>query len=183
MAGITLTIDDAAVRQHLGQLIRALTDARPALREIGEDLVRTTQERFQPGQKRAPDGTPWAPNSPVTIARKGRNNPLYQDGLLQGSIRYQLMDQDSLEVGTNRVYAAVQQFGQPKGASSRNRRGAPTPGGGIVSSIISARLSGGSPIPWGDIPARPFIGLSDQDADDAVRVLRSYLARQAGGVT
>jgi phage virion morphogenesis protein len=163
MAGITLTIDDAAVRQHLGQLIRALTDPRPALREIGEDLVRTTQERFQPGQKRAPDGTPWAPNSPVTIARKGRNNPLYQRGHLQGSIRYQLMDQDSLEVGTNRVYAAVQQFGQPKGASGRTRRGAP--------------------IPWGDIPARPFIGLSDQDADDAVRVLRSYLARQAGGVT
>ena len=162
MAGITLTIDDAAVRQHLGQLIRALTDPRPALREIGEDMVRTTQERFQPGQKRAPDGTRWARNSDVTIARKGRNNPLYQEGDLQRLIRYQLLGANVLEVGTNRKYAAVQQFGQPKGASGRTRRGAP--------------------IPWGDIPARPFIGLSDQDADDAVRVLRSYLARQVGGV-
>jgi phage virion morphogenesis protein len=162
MAGITLTIDDAAVRQHLGQLIRALTDPRPALREIGEDLVRTTQERFQPGQKRAPDNTRWARNSDVTIARKGRNNPLYQEGDLQRLIRYQLLGANVLEVGTNRKYAAVQQFGQPKGASGRTRRGAP--------------------IPWGDIPARPFIGLSDQDAGDAVRVLRSYLARQVGGV-
>jgi phage virion morphogenesis protein len=160
MAGITITIDDTALRQQLGQLIRALTDPQPALRQIGDDLVRTTKERFQPGNKRAPDGTPWARNSPVTIARKGRDNPLYQRGHLQGSIRYQLLGQNALAVGTNRGYAAVQQFGQPKGASGRNRRGAP--------------------IPWGNIPARPFLGLSDQDADDAVRVLRSYLARQAG---
>ncbi len=160
MAGITITIDDTALRQQLGQLIRALSDPSPALREIGEDLTRTTQARFGQSGKRAPDGTPWARNSPVTIARKGRDNPLYQRGHLQGSIRYQLLGQNALAVGTNRIYAAVQQFGQPKGASGRTCRGAP--------------------IHWGNIPARPLLGLSDQDADDAVRVLRSYLARQAG---
>lgn len=160
MAGITITIDDTELRQQLGQLIGALTDPQPALRSIGEDLVRTTHARFGQGQKRAPDNTPWARNSDVTIARKGRDNPLYQRGHLQGTIRYQLLGQNALAVGTNRGYAAVQQFGQPKGASGRTRRGAP--------------------IPWGDIPARPFLGLSDQDAADAVRVLRAYLARQAG---
>jgi len=162
MAGtsISITLDDAALVRQLGDLIGALTNPEPALRSIGEELQRTTQERFDPGQKRAPDGTPWARNSPVTIARKGRDNPLYQRGNLQGSIRYQLMGQNGLAVGTNRIYAAVQQFGQPKGASGRNRRGAP--------------------IPWGNIPARPFLGLSDQDADDAVRILRDYLERQTG---
>lgn len=162
MAGthITITLDDAALVRQLGQLIGALTHPEPALRSIGEELQRTTQERFDQGQKQAPDGTPWARNSPVTIARKGRDNPLYQRGHLQGSIRYQLLGQNALAVGTNRIYAAVQQFGQPKGASGRTRRGAP--------------------IPWGNIPARPYLGLSADDETEVVRILRDYLERQTG---
>lgn len=162
MAGarITLTLDDAALVRQLGDLIGALTNPEPALRSIGEKLQRTTQERFDPGQKRAPDGTPWARNSPVTIARKGRDNPLYERGNLQNTVDYQVLGTRGVEVGTNLVYGAAHQFGMVKGYAGRTRRGAP--------------------IPWGNIPARPFLGLSDQDADDAVRVLRSYLARQAG---
>lgn len=162
MAGarITLTLDDAALVRQLGDLIGALTNPEPALRSIGEKLQRTTQERFDPGQKRAPDGTPWARNSPVTIARKGRDNPLYERGNLQNTVDYQVLGTRGVEVGTNLVYGAAHQFGMVKGYAGRTRRGAP--------------------IPWGNIPARPFLGLSDQDADDAVRVLRSYLARQTG---
>lgn len=162
MAGtsISITLDDAALVRQLGQLIGALTHPEPALRSIGEELQRTTQERFDQGQKQAPDGTPWARNSPVTIARKGRDNPLYQRGNLQNTIRYQLRGATGVEVGTNLVYGAAQQFGMVKGYAGRTRRGAP--------------------IPWGNVPARPYLGLSADDEAETLRLLRHYLERQTG---
>ena len=162
MAGtsISITLDDAALVRQLGQLIGALTHPEPALRSIGEELQRTTQDRFDPGQKKSPDGTPWARNSPVTIARKGRDNPLYQRGNLQNTIRYQLRGATGVEVGTNLVYGAAQQFGMVKGYAGRTRRGAP--------------------IPWGNVPARPYLGLSADDETEVVRILRDYLERQTG---
>jgi len=162
MAGtsISITLDDAALVRQLGDLIGALTNPEPALRSIGEKLQRTTQERFDPGQKRAPDGTPWAGNSPVTIARKGRDNPLYERGNLQNTVDYQVLGTRGVEVGTNLVYGAAQQFGMVKGYAGRTRRGAP--------------------IPWGNIPARPYLGLSADDETEVVRILRDYLERQTG---
>lgn len=160
MAGsnITITLDDEATVRQLGDLIVALDNPEPALRSIGEELQRTTQERFDPGQKRAPDGIPWARNSPVTIARKGRDNPLYERGNLQNTIRYQLLGATGVEVGTNLVYGAAHQFGMVKGYAGRTRRGAP--------------------IPWGNIPPRPFLGLGADDETEIVRILRIYLDRQ-----
>ena len=162
MAGarITLTLDDEALKRQLGDLIGRLSHPAPALRSIGEELQRTTQERFDQGQKQAPDGTPWARNAPVTIARKGRDNPLYQRGNLQNTIRYQLRGATGVEVGTNLVYGAAQQFGMVKGYAGRTRRGAP--------------------IPWGNVPARPYLGLSADDETEVVRILRDYLERQTG---
>ena len=161
MAGthITITLDDENLRRQLGDLIGALTNPGSALRSIGEELQRTTQDRFDPGQKKAPDGTPWARNSPVTIARKGRDNPLYERGILQGGIRYQLSGARGVEVGTNLVYGAAQQFGMVKGYAGRTRRGAP--------------------IPWGNVPARPYLGASEEDWARIIEILRDYLARQA----
>ena len=162
MAGtsLSITLDDAALVRQLGQLIGALTHPEPALRSIGEELQRTTQERFDQGQKQAPDGTPWARNRPVTIALKGRDNPLYQRGNLQNTIRYQLRGATGVEVGTNLIYGAAHQFGMPKGYAGRTRRGAP--------------------IPWGNVPARPYLGLSADDETEVVRILRDYLERQTG---
>lgn len=162
MAGthITITLDDENLRRQLGDLIGALTNPGPALRSIGEELQRTTQDRFDPGQKKAPDGTPWARNRPVTIALKGRDNPLYQGGDLQNTISYQLAGSRGLKVGSDRKYAAAHQFGMPKGYAGRNKRGAP--------------------IPWGNVPARPYLGLSADDEAETIRLLRHYLERQTG---
>ena len=162
MAGTRLTIDldDAEIQASRAKLGAALADPSPALREIGEHLLRTTRARFAQSNKTAPDGTPWARNTAVTIARKGRDNPLYQSGLLQGTLRWQLADGNkSVEVGSNRIYAAVQQFGQPKGASGTTKRG--------------------GPIPWGDIPARPFLGVSADDREAIADILSDYLAKAA----
>jgi phage gpG-like protein len=53
-------------------------------------------------------------------------------------------DRHSAWVGASKVYAAVHQFGQKKGASGRTRRGAP--------------------IPWGDIPPRPYLPIDEAGA-------------------
>ena len=42
------------------------------------------------------------------------------------------------------------------------------------------RTRRGAPIPWGNIPARPYLGLSADDETEVVRILRDYLERQTG---
>lgn len=35
---------------------------------------------------------------------------------------------------------------------------------------------------WGDIPARPFLGLSDQDRRDVVEITGEWFVRASGGI-
>ena len=173
---IRIEIDDQAVRAALGELLRRVQDPAPALREIGELLVASTRQRFATG--RAPDGTPWAPNSLVTVlrylsrfggsfrrggggltkrgqARAAAKKPLIgETRRLSSEIAYRLIPR-GVEVGSSLEYAAVQQFGARKGQFGRTRRGAP--------------------IPWGDIPPRPFLGLSDADRTAVLQLLAAHL--------
>lgn len=153
---IEIDIDDAAVTAALSRLVRALSDPEPALQEAGEYLVEAARRRF--ADKTAPDGTRWRRNRPATIARKGRNDPLIGESKrLSREIHYRARG-DRLEIGSPLEYAAVQQFGARRGAFGATRKGAP--------------------IPWGRIPARPFLGLSDDDAAEVVDILTEY-ARQS----
>lgn len=150
---IRIDIDDQNVRTALDRLIGRVEDASPAMREIGELLIERTRARFRQGQ--APDGTPWAPPSPVTLARKRDPRPLFGESRrLSSEIAYEA-GSDFVEVGSSLVYSAVHQFGAAKGAFGRTRRGAP--------------------IPWGDIPARPFLGLADDDRRDVLEILGEHL--------
>lgn len=176
--GITIdaTVDDAQVRAALERLARKAADPAPALREIGEVLWISTRARF--GTQTAPDGSAWAPNSAVTLGRMlaakkgsykksgalsakgakrlGAKKPLTLTGILADTLARQLTaGGQGVEVGTNRVYGAVQQFGAAQGAFGRDRRN--------------------HPIPWGTIPARPYLGVSAQDRTDILRVLTDYL--------
>jgi len=156
MAGarITITLDDAELRRRLGALLDRLDDPSDALAEIGEVLVESTKQRF--GTQRGPDGRAWAPNTETTLARKRNPNILTESGLLGDTIRWQFADGGrAVLIGSDRKYAAVQQLGQKKGASGTTRRG--------------------SPIPWGDIPPRPFLGVSDDDEARILDILRDYV--------
>jgi hypothetical protein len=64
---ITIEIDDRSVLAALAALQRKVGNLSPALKEIGEDLVDSTQRRF--AATTAPDGQRWAPNSQSTILR------------------------------------------------------------------------------------------------------------------
>lgn len=134
----------------LQRLIGAGGNPRPALKEIGEELVDSTQRRFE--TQTGPDGTPWARNATSTIKRKGRDQPLTgETGKLMDQIDYQLTGNDTLDVGSPTIYAAMQQFGGTKEEF---------------------------PHLWDDIPARPFIGISDEDEEKIIGLFNDYLEKQ-----
>ena len=143
-------IGEEKVRRRLDNLVRASRDAAPLMRDIGEHVLNATRDRFS--SMTDPDS--GAPLSDATKRRKKRNADkiLTLDGDLRGTYR---AARDSVEVGSPSVYAGTHQFGAARGAFGTTSRG--------------------GPIPWGDIPARRFLGLSDADRAEIEELARDYL--------
>ena len=164
-ATITVTFEDREVAEALHRMASRSRDMTPVMRDIGEHLLNTTRERFDNAQ--APDGTPWAPLSEVTKQRKGRGGHpgnaekiLIESGALHTHGLVYQVGRDKVEVGSPLEYAGTQQFGAARGAFSS--------------------MSKGAPIPWGDIPARPFLGLSDDDGKEIVAIINHHFERAIG---
>jgi phage virion morphogenesis protein len=163
VAGVHIEIDDRELKEALGKLISKCGDASLALRDIGEYLLLSHDKRWD--REVSPDGVPWAELSPVTLARKQKLRPGAPMGKLVfreylRHLHYQVTG-NSLELGTDRVYGAAQQFGMPRGYAGRGRY---------------RTRKGSFPIPWGDIPARPFLGVSEEDRGEILDILGRYLA-------
>ncbi len=160
----TIEIDNAAVLEAFNRLIQAGTDMSPVLRAIGEDIATRAKARFETST--APDGTPWAPNSPVTYALMvdgfGKHRPGFSKSNFGKSGRVNArggarlagkkpligesrdlsrqidyaVSGNSVTVFSTPLYAAMQQFGGTK-----------------------AKF----PHLLGDIPARPFLPVTAND--------------------
>jgi phage virion morphogenesis protein len=92
-------------------------------------------------------------------AKLASKKPLTAEGTLSKPANFHIeYGQDYALVGTNIKYAAVQQFGAKAGAFGATRRG--------------------GKIPWGDIPARPFMGISGDDRSAILDIIRKYLAQR-----
>jgi phage virion morphogenesis protein len=159
---ITVELNDAEVERILSKIGAHLTDMSDLMNEIGEQLEFQTVQRFNEGL--APDGTAWAPKSQATLdayKRRGQTvdvRPLFgpnADGVPLRNSMFRDYGPDFVEIGTNKIYAAVMQFGAAKGAFGTD--------------------AGGSSIPWGAIPARPFLGISDQDRTNIAATVDEWL--------
>lgn len=167
---IEVKIDSKKVTDALERLSKAAVNPRPAFLGIGEKLVLSTKQRFVTGT--APDGSSWETNSQATYLnylgsakshhrKDGKINargsekmmskkPLIgKTGLLSQQIYYQL-DEIGLRIGSPMEYAAMQQFGGKKSKF---------------------------PNLWGDIPARPFLGVSNDDEQMIVNTISEYLSK------
>lgn len=143
----------------LKRLSRAMTDLSEPMFDIGEFMVESTKQNFINGA--APDGTPWGPKSPTTIAAyKARGDrvdfrPLFgPSGRLSSEI-FSLPTEDSVEWGSGMIYAGTMQFGAAKSAFGKTSKG--------------------GAIPWGGIPARPFLGISDDDRTGIIETVEEWL--------
>ena len=174
-----IELTDRSGLDYLHALVGRAQDMRPVLMEIGEDMAESTKARFATAT--SPDGTAWAPNTALTLARYSSLFARKKDGdftkasaaklagkkpgtgetrMLGTTINYQVQGADAVGIGSPMVYAGTFHYGAKSGEF----------GFGIY-----ATRNGSFPIPWGDIPARPFLGASDEDQTNIVRLVRNYL--------
>ncbi|MCC4259195.1 phage virion morphogenesis protein [Pseudomonas aestusnigri] len=159
MAGarVELELDSQSAIAALREALQLLQEPQRLQRDIGEHLINSTRDRFR--DERGPDGEAWQALSPRYLANKEPNpgKILQRSGHLARQISYQIQDGD-LFVGTDRIYGATHQFGAKQGQFGKTSRG--------------------GPIPWGTIAARPFLGVSDSDADEIIALCRDHLKRR-----
>jgi len=156
-AGFEITVDDARANRALAALADAGTDLAPVMDEIGAMLVAATLDRFERGV--APNGTPWKPSG---RAQREGGQTLVDSARLRDSITHDF-DARSVTVGTNVVYAAIHQLGGTIRPKSGQFLKFPGPDGAPV----FARQV--------EIPARPFLGISDGDAAEIGDIVADHL--------
>lgn len=160
MTGVQIRVLVEGADEALGRL-RQAAEKTESPRElwdaIGLSLVTSTQRRFERGV--APDGSPW----PVSIRVKlGGGKTLIDTLRLMPSITFVGSD-TGVEVGTNVIYAAVHQFGAtivPVNAPKLHFQV-----GGKHRSVDEVT-----------IPARPFLGLDQDDERDIMQTAEDFLA-------
>ncbi|HML56420.1 MAG TPA: phage virion morphogenesis protein [Solidesulfovibrio magneticus] len=140
MNGIEVHIDQA--QALLANIIATGRNMTPITRALAGVLADIPERAFA-NQADPATGAPWAALSPTTVARRGSAQPILQvSGILAGSIHSE-HGPDYARASTADVKAATHQFGAKKGQYGSTRKG--------------------TPIPWGDIPARPFFGIGPED--------------------
>jgi phage virion morphogenesis protein len=144
---ITINANTDAIERAIQELINKGDDLTAPMKSIGEEMVNRTQQRFR--DKEAPDGTPWAPNSPVTEKRKGHGRVLEGESKQLAKQFSYSASSEGVEWGSLMVYAAMQNYGGTKAEF---------------------------PHLWGDIPSREFIGLNDDDEDEVLGILADHFS-------
>lgn len=175
---IIIEVRDNGVQNALQALAKRVSNMKPVLQTIGEDIMERTKERFVTGA--GPDGRRWQGNSVATIqallARSSKSKGFYlKDGkTLSKKAQTSLAGKkvlvntgdlaskfhvsanaNSVTVGSSMIYAAMQQFGGKKSKF---------------------------PNLWGDIPARPFLpiksdgSLYPQEQTKILDAINLYLA-------
>lgn len=167
--------DDLAFQANMRRLIELAGDPSSLMADIAEYLLQSTQDRFE--SEKAPDGTPWKALAPSTLAMKTGPGILKETGNLSRDGLHHDYSSDFAEVSATPPYAAAHQLGTdpfvilPKAKKALRFMGA----GGEMVSRKKVHHPG--------LPARPFMGLSDDDkaainrmASDAMeRALAGYL--------
>jgi len=158
---VKIEVNSREITSALDALQNAIGNVDPALKEIGEYLIDSTKQRFNDSE--APDGSRWEDNSPVTLLNyasrfktkrasriKKKKPGIGETKQLSTQIFYQVANGE-LELGSPLKYAGTFHYGAKKGQYAKRT-------------------------PWGDIPARPFLGLSDDDQSTLLGIIRAHFA-------
>jgi phage virion morphogenesis protein len=164
-----------------GKAAQAQTlDLSVPMRIIAELVKSSIKKNFATGA--APDGTPWLP---LKRPRQGKRHkgssaqPLRDTGLLMASVtsagphHLETIGSNFLEIGTNLVYAGVHQFGATINQAERHRRKPWVFTNEQGATIFTRRIRAHTV----RLPARPFLGFSDELVQDISDVLGEALEK------
>lgn len=145
--------------------IRSLSevDRRSINATLAEGVRTSTLERFRQGK--APDGRRW--QTSIRAAQEG-GRTLVKTAHLRNSIHAR-SNASGFAVGTNVKHAATHQFGEPgRTIRARRKKALRFRIGGRWISKKQVRIT---------IPARPFLGLSDDDMHEMKAAVEAFLGR------
>lgn len=164
---LSIALDDDAVQAAFERLTRLGQDASPMMADIAEHLLESTQRRFAASV--GPDGIPWAP-----LKRDPGRRPLLDTGTLRDQI-WPAHGSDFAQITATATYARWHQEGTgPYVILPRKGKALAFPGAG---GGTLARRKVNHP----GLPARPFMGLSDQDRADIATIAAAHLEDAAKG--
>ena len=181
MAGsmLEVSVDTSPVGKALDDLMERLGDLTTPLNDIAEYLHQSTDDRFR--QQVAPDGSPWAPLAPSTLARKKGGRILRAKGTLQDTLRHNVSSNE-LSFGTDRIYGAIHQFGGKVKHASRSQQVYFRQGqdGSVGNRFVKKSKSNFAQ--WvtrsahdAEMKARPYLGLSSEDDIEVLAIIQDYL--------
>lgn len=132
---------------------------------IGEALRTSTVERFKTSKD--PEDKAWKPSRSLYISKNGqvkqsRKKTLVNRGILRNSIKSH-PDAKGVAVGTNSIYGATHQFGSTHTIRAKNAKNLAflTPEGMRRKKVVKVT-----------IPARPFLGVSEEDMGEIKGILQ-----------
>ena len=143
---IEIKIDNKAVESKLLDLAQKSENLRPLMKNIAGIFAYSTEENFK--NEGRPDKWPELSESTIKQRTKNKQWPgmiLQVSGQLASSVNT-YYDNDSAVIGSNLDYAAIHQFG---GQAGRNKAV--------------------------EIPARPYLNLTDEDFEEILQSVGSYL--------
>lgn len=131
---------------------------------LAEGVRESTLERFK--QSKDPDGKKWK----TSIRASSENGKtLIQSSQLRNSIN-SVSDATGFAVGTNAKHAATHQFGEPgRTIRARKKKALRFMVDGKWVSKKQVRIR---------IPARPFLGLSDEDMREIKATVEDFIAQE-----
>lgn len=139
-------------------------DRRSINAALAESVRESTLERFWQGK--GPDGRCW--RTSIRAAQEG-GQTLVKTAQLRNSI-HSYSDASGFAVGTNVIYAATHQFGEPgRTIRARRKKALRFQINGRWVSKKQVRVS---------IPARPFLGLSEDDMREMKATVEDFIGRE-----
>ena len=143
---IKIKIENKAVNEKLLELAKRGENLRPLMKNIAGIFASSTEENFK--EEGRPDK--WTDLAEIIKEKRKKKNKwpgqiLQVSGLLADSVSTQY-DDKSVVIGTNQPYAAIHQLG---GQAGKNKKV--------------------------EIPARPYLQLTDEDYEEILEETQKYL--------
>ena len=146
-----ISLNWGGLKESVNRATAVIADAQGLMTNIGMAMKGQTTRRFQAGE--GPDGAAWkplaGPRKPRAGEKKkkpGRVQVLVNTGHLRDTISFSATPSE-VHVGSNKLYARIHQLG---GKAGRGRKVT--------------------------IPARPYLGLSEDDQAEIAALVAEHLA-------